>query len=441
MSSTPNLGNIVGGIGSLIGNNAQTNTQNQAQGLLGSAAFTNGNVNNASGNANYTVGGGWNIGQGGALNGANVGLQNMAQTGTGIADSFLTHGAPAAVTGAGNMSQQSLQQQMAALTGGQGGSSALVNAGTNQLGNPLIGQAGGAASSNIAQAGEDFNSVYNTQLSSLMKQLQLPQQLQMNANQQGQFSRGQLGTTGGGLQTQAMATGFAQGDLAAQQQAQAEALATQGQAVSSAGVLGTLASNQQLTGSSMIGTGLGAMNNTASTIGNLGTQGLQNSIYSAAAPATLAGAYTQNTVTPAIAGTGAINTMGLNNANLALQTGQIGGNLNIGAGNGLAALGTSNNNSQSSLANLLSGLGGSSSLLNGILGGSNGSGGILNSLSGVTGAQNSINAGMPAMTQSNISALNGVDTSNLFSGDATGANAAMSGAGDIDTSWLDSFLT
>lgn len=425
------VGAVTSGVGALLGNNAQTNTQNAGAQMFNNAPLRNETVSNPFGNATYNANTGWNINPTGSLGGANSGLQAMANAGTGIANRFLQGGVPASVTNAGNVSQNSILAQIAALMNGQGGANSLIRAGTNQLNNPLIGLAQGAAGSNILQAGQDFNSVYNTQLQSLMKQLQLPQQLQMNANQQGQFSRGQLGTTGGALQTQALATGFGQADLAAQQQAFQQALAAQGQATSSAGVLGTLASNQQLTGGNLIGTGSNALTAMGGLVGNLATTGLQNSIYAAAAPATLAGAFNSNVVNPALQGTTAINQMGLNSALLGLNTGNVAGNLNIGAGRGLTELGTSNNNSQSNLANILSAIsgGGNSSLLNSIF----------------SGAKSVFGGGSDALTTAANGAIGSLGNSPAFGGLGmdTLTNdqiAAIGSQGPDLNSLIDSFL-
>ena len=83
-------------------------------------------------------------------------------------------------------------------------------------------------------ANGNYNSAYNTSLNAQMGLLNHQQGLAMDANNTGQFARGQLGTTGGGLQTTALAQGFGLADLQAQQNAVSQGLAAQQTAYSGA---------------------------------------------------------------------------------------------------------------------------------------------------------------------------------------------------------------
>src|SRR6185437_661140 len=203
-----------------------------------------------------------------SLSGAGTGLQGLALAGTNAAGQYMNGGLPANIVGAYNNFNNAYgatNSGFSALLGydvNAGGSAgALLGAGANQLNNPLIAQAQGAAGNLLGTAGSDFDSVYQNQLANLQQQLKLPQQLQMNALQSGEFARGQLGTSGGALQTQAMSQGFGQADLAAAQQAYQQALMSQNSATQNAGILGTLASNQQLTGANLLGGGISGLGN------------------------------------------------------------------------------------------------------------------------------------------------------------------------------------
>lgn len=275
--------------------------------------------NIANGGGTQTNSAGINLGnQNNAIYGGN---QTVMGQSTGIAGNLLNglpqdimnqYGQTQALTNqdvSGLGTQNGLQQQAGLQSLGQGMAFGQAAAGANQLNSPLIQQSQQAAGNLIGTAGQSYTDTYNNSLQNLLQQLQQPQQQTMNANQNKQFQMGMLGTTGGALQTQAMAQGFGQADLQAQQTAYSQALAAQNASVSNAGALSNIGINQQNSGSSLMNSGLanaGNLGNNASNNynsqynQNLGlnqTQlansqtGLNNSIQYAGLPSNLANQY------------------------------------------------------------------------------------------------------------------------------------------------------
>lgn len=430
-----NTQNILGSLSGLstlgsgiLGNQNLANYNNNLANYAGNTPLQAWNVNNNGVGASM-AGNTFNTNLGPGLSAAGSGLQSLAALGTNSALGYMNGGLPSNILGG---------------IGTYNNNFGAANSGLLSISNPtglnqLIGSAQGGANNLIGTAGADFNSVYNQQYGSLLQQLQLPQQLQMNANRNNQFGMGTLGTTGGALQTSAMATGFGQADLAAAQQAYQQALTTQNSATQNAGILGTLASNQQLTGMNLYNN----LNNLG--LNNLNTQGQISTM-----PSALSGATLNNLVNPALTGNSNLNQLGLSNAQLALQGGTALSNSNAmaanalknnqyagttGASNLLGALGGNNG-----LLSALGGGNGSGSLSSLLGGGSNGGSGLFGSLGNLFGGGGTSAASLGIDTTSNYGAItNGLldnggglatDLGDLSSFSSAGGQAAALG-GDM----------
>lgn len=341
------------------------------------------------------------------LNAANTNLGNFAGQQANIASGF--NGiVPANVQNAINSqagrvnnlpqgTQAQLQGQSGLQTAVQGSQLGLMNAGQNSLNNPLTTNLQQAAQNQLGTAGQAFNTTYQNQLAALNQQLALPTQQAEAQMANAQFGRGQLGTTGGALQTQAFAQGLGQAFLGNQQTAYNEALGAQNSAVNNAGVLNNAANSNLNTANGLLANAYGQFNNTSqlnantansifsqnSAINQLGNQygqqNLNNQVTGSMLPAQLAGAYGQN-ANLAIQGASGLNNIGLAGANAALGAGTQQGNQYNNAmrnaaviamnpnvrTNGLSAIGSAFNNAGSN--NLLSGIG---SAFNGLFGGGN----------------------------------------------------------------------
>ena len=282
----------------------------------------------------------------GALAPTMGGLNALAQQQTGMAGlmgSQLPSNVMAALgqaNGALNTLPQGTQGQLGGLYGGnqfgQNMATSLMGAGFNQLQNPLIGAANAGAIGQIQGANSNYNSAYNTSLNSAMQALQ-PGILQgSNALLNSQFEKGQAGTSGGALQSQAFNTSMNQAILQAQNQAVNQGLSAQQTAFQGANTFSNIGASQTGTGNQLLSNAFGNYNN-QSTIGqniansifnqnaqinqagvNYGQQNFANQIQAAGLPAQLASGYLGNANT-AISGISGINQQGLNYAQLALN--------------------------------------------------------------------------------------------------------------------------
>lgn len=408
------LGNtLLGGVGGLVGayggiqqGNANGNVLSLASG--GTQTGTNTSYNGPNGYATINQGQ-VNTGLNGGLNTANQNLGNFAGQQAGIANSF--NGiAPANVQNAINAqagmdqnlpqgTQGQLQGQAGLQGAVQGSQFGLIGAGQNALNNPLTGNLQQAAQTQLGTAGQAFNTTYQNQLAGLNAQLAVPTQQAESQMADAQFGRGQLGTSGGALQTQAFAKGLGQAFLGNQQTAYNEALGAQNSAVNNAGVLNNAANSNLSTANGLLANAYGQFNNTSqlnantansifnqnSVINQLGNQygqqNIQNQTTANTLPAQLAGQYGQN-ANQAITGATGLNNIGLSGFNAALSAGTQQGNqynnaIRNAAGvvssgqstNGLRSLGGYLNSAGST--NLLGGLG---SAFSGALNGTNYSG-------------------------------------------------------------------
>lgn len=408
------IGNsLLGSVGGLIGaaggiqqgnanGNVLSNTQNAA-GIGTNTSYTGPNSTAAINNGQVQTG------LTGGLNTANQNLGTLGAQQSQIAASF-GNAAPTNVQNAINSQagQQAPQGTQGALnaqgqlqTAVQGSQLGLIGAGQQQLGNSLTGNLQNAAQNQLSTAGSDFNTTYNNQLNSLNAQLALPAaQAQSQLNDQ-EFGRGQLGTSGGALQTQAFATGLGQAFMGNQNQAFNQAMSAQNSATSNAATLSGAANNNLSTANSLLANAYGQFNNTSalntntansifnqnsqiSQLGNqYGQQNLNNQITSAALPAQLAGAYGAN-ANQAISGATGLNNIAAGGATQALAAGtQQGNQANNALANAAHIVGPG------ATTNGLTGIG---SALNGI-GGTNLLGGIGSAFGALTGGGGGSTAG------------------------------------------------
>lgn len=284
---------LLGGLGGLFGNFANGNSQQTVSNNQAGAMTTAQNSGNISPFNFAGVGGASAFGGPGGLgtslspgfNGAFGGFGDLAGQATGMAGQTLQGGLPSNVQGAmsnyGNwmgQTPQSTNPMLQGVFGGnqfaQGGAANLMGAGFNQLNNPLIGQANNAAGGLMNSAGANYNLAYNSSLQGQLAALQPGMQQQMNSLQSQQFGRGQLGTSGGALQTQAMATGFGNAMLNAQNNAVGQANNTMGMTGNLAGLFSGIGANQMGLGNSLLSNALGQFNNTS----NIGSN-ISNSIF------------------------------------------------------------------------------------------------------------------------------------------------------------------
>ena len=219
-----------------------------------------------------------------------------------------------------NSSYQNIQNQgpTQAPTGTQaylqsllGQNNQLTQAGSSQLNNPLIGQAYGQAGNLLNSANSTYNSAYQNALNPAMQQLNYQQGLQTNANNNLQFEQGRLGTSGGALQTQAMAQGFGLADLQAQQNAVSQANSAMQTNYLGANIAGNIGSSALGQGANILGQGLSLGSNIGNSIANQNAQidQLKNSnLMTQLGLANGAGSQLQG-----------INNMGLSNADMALK--------------------------------------------------------------------------------------------------------------------------
>jgi len=168
-------------------------------------------------------GGGLNINLGAAGNQAYSGFTNLANNSLNKINSGGV-GLPAGVMQALQQLQYSTGQTPQGTQGflsnvGNQGAGGLINAGTSTLNNPLIGQAFGNAGNLLNSANGAYSSAYNSALNSQLGVLQNQQDLALNSNNNLEFAQGRLGTSGGALQTKALAQGFGLADLQAQNNA------------------------------------------------------------------------------------------------------------------------------------------------------------------------------------------------------------------------------
>ena len=396
---------LLGSLGNAQNANAVGNVLSNAQAGTGVGTNTSYTGPNATGAINN---GQVSNQLGGGLNLANTQLGNFANQQAAIATGIGGQ-TPAPVQSAINQAGTNvagptstnplLGQQYGNQQAVEGAQAGLIGQGQNVLNNPNVGAFNNAAATQLNTAGSDFTNTFNNSLTALNKQLELPTQQAESELANSQFGRGQLGTSGGALQTQAFATGLGQAYLGNQQTAFNEAMNAQNSATSNAGILQGAGNNVLATGNNLLANAFGQFNNTSqlgtntansifgqnSNISQLGEQYGQNQVNNATLgqtlPATLAGQYGANAnaaITGGITGANNIANSGTTAALAAgTQQGNQYNNANFASGSILNSRGFGQYG-QNGLASIGAGIG--SAL------GSNGvGGGIGNLISGALG--------------------------------------------------------
>lgn len=408
-------GGALGSLGGLFGagmgiasNNQQSNLQQNAYTTAGNAANYNPfNFSGLGGMGAQFQNGTGTLSAGGFNPGAFQGLTNTA---LGSASQYAGGGLPPGVSSAGNNYMTALGGAQGNANAGMGGGLGMFNQGSN-----LVNGANGT-----------YNSAYNTSLSAAQQALQQPLQQQYNALRNQQFETGQMGTSGGALQTQAFATGMGQAELQAQQNAVSQANTAQGNALG----YGTNLMNSGLNNFGQFNTqGAGFAGQGLNTQMGLGTYSPQlSSMYS-------------NLANTGVNGFSGVNSMDTGLAQLGLQGMQIGGNNMNNAARTQGGIAQNNNytNQNSGYATALNSLfgngGGGGSALGSLLGGGGGSsgGGILGALGSLFGGGSNSNpfAGS-ILGNGNFNQYNAAN--GPTAGDISGLTA---GAGNIDTGSFD----
>jgi hypothetical protein len=292
--------NPLGSIGGLFGagmgiaaNNQQSNLQQNAYTTAGNAANYNPfNFSGLGGMGSSFANGTGTLSAGGFNPGAFQGLTNTA---LGSAGQYAGGGLPQGVAAAGN-------NYMSALGGAQG------NAQTGMAGG--MGMYGAGANL-VGGANGTYNSAYNTSLSAAQQALQQPFQQQTNALRNQQFETGMSGTSGGALQTQALATGQGQAELQAQQNAVSQA--------------NTAQSNALGYGTNLMNSGLGQFGNFNQQGAGFAGQGMNAQMGLGSYSPQLSALYA-NLANTGVSGLGGVQGMDTSLAQLGLQGMQIGGN-------------------------------------------------------------------------------------------------------------------
>lgn len=346
---------LLGGLAGLGGLVAGGISNNNIGSMQTNAYTTAGNAANSGNqwgvNGIGGVGASFNNGQlgvnGGAFSPLSTGYSQFGASQLGMANQFGSGGVPSSVTQGFNNYNTALGGAQAYAGQGQNSGASMMNAGQNLFNS----------------AGTNYNSAYSTALNSGLAALNPAIQQQSNALLNSNFERGQAGTSGGALQTQALQNSFNTADLQVQNNAVNQGLA----AMNTTGNLGLGAYSQ---GSNQ----LGAFNNQSASLGAQGLQAGEN--YSAFSPQ-LAGLYGQN-ANQSVAGASGINSMGLQNAQLGLQSQtNVGNQMNNAARTQVLGANTYNGGTSGYLASILGGLSGQN--------GGGAAGSVLNSLSSMFG--------------------------------------------------------
>ena len=200
----------------------------------------------------------------GAFSPMTTGYANTGASSIGAAGQYAGGTAPSNVTSGYNTYMNTLNNGIGTANTGVTSGQGIMNMGTNTL--------------NSANA--NYNSAYNTSLNAGLAALNPAIQQQSNALLNSNFERGQAGTSGGALNTQALQNSFNTADEQVQQNAVTQGLA----AMNTTGSLGLGEYNA----------GTSATGNFNTQAGNFGQQALTgNQSYSSYAP-TLAGQYINN---------------------------------------------------------------------------------------------------------------------------------------------------
>lgn len=146
--------------------------------------------------------------------------------------------------------------------------------GLQQMNSPYTQALQGASGQAANNATAGYDQVYNQSLNSQLAALQRPEQLAQSNTMDQEFARGQIGSTAGGLQTEAMAQGFGNAALQAQINATGQAQQYQSQQAGLAGQFGGLANQNMITGNNIASSGFSNYGNAAA-----GNSNIANSIF------------------------------------------------------------------------------------------------------------------------------------------------------------------
>jgi hypothetical protein len=142
----------------------------------------------------------------------------------------------------------------------------------------LAATAFAGAGSQLADASRGFNDVRDQTLSTLRAQAQPFETRAYDTLQNDQFSRGQMGSSGGALQTEAFARGLGEADLTRQLQANQEARTTQQNALGVGTSLANVGSNITGLDDQLLQSAFGRFGSTAQLGSNLAQQRFGNNV-------------------------------------------------------------------------------------------------------------------------------------------------------------------
>lgn len=340
----------------------------------------------------------------GNLAGANSGLQGLA--GNLVTQAGNAQGLPPGVTNANSF----LQSQLGNLQPYQGG----YNSAFGQAAGALPGAAGnannfyGAANTQLTAAGQDPSTYANGVYSNLTAQAKPWEDAQTAALQDSQFGKGQTGTSGGALQTQAFAQGLGTADLQRQITAQQMGQQQQAQAVSNAGSLSGA-------GNALLSNAFNNFNTTGANGANVNTAAFGQGNTNVGTQSSLAGlpAYLQSLLlgnsASALGQQAGIQTQAGSLYNMGLQSNATNGGLLAGAAGQLSTNANGTNTSQNPYGNLLQSVFGSAANASS---GSSGAGG----LGGIGGALSSLFGGSSAGPDMSGTGIGSTSYNDMLSG-------------------------
>lgn len=304
---------------------------------LGQLEFTNDALRNFA-NQNIPTGSGMPADVRNAANQLNTARNPFVDTGLGQLDAMGQN-----VNNQFNAASQALTQQSQ-----QGFQQGLQNTAFTGAGNQL------------ASLNQTYGQVYDNTLGNLRQQAGVQNERQFANLNQNLFSTGRMGTSGGGLQTEAFARGLAQADAGYQLQAQQQAQMAQqnqlGLAQGMTGIGSGLAAQQN----DLLNSAFNRFTQTSGLNADINNQRFQRSMYGneqqyaraqenlgtqmqlAGFPTQLQGAQLQNSLS-ALQGQAGIQSMGLQNYAQAAQLAQAEANARVGAGSNMAAIAGSPN--------------------------------------------------------------------------------------------------
>lgn len=237
----------------------------------------------------------------------------------------------------------------------QNAQQALQSLGAGGFQRPLQNTAFAGAGQQIADLSRGFGDVEARTLANLRASAQPFEQRQFNSLQDNLFATGRLGTSGGGLQTEAFARGLGQADLQRQLAATGEARSVMGQTLANAQGLAGIGSGLAGQESDLLSSAFARFGQTASLASDLNRERFSRSAFgnqlgfdrmgqlfglqqqASLFPSQLQGAQLQN-VLAALGGQAGIQTQSLQGFQAALAAAQAQANARIGAGSNMASI-------------------------------------------------------------------------------------------------------